>query len=168
MGRDILIVKLASLNLALLVIIGSLQDRPTPFSQQSLRHALDAWLGLLAPRVKEHDFTNTTTQKCLFLNVQSCECRKNITLDIVCRQRPIVKGFQEELDVLQEVGIGVKYCMLNIIPVEDARHLWKKFQLMQSRLASLTSTVVSLAGSFHLKFQIGQLLVDFIFEILAQ
>lgn len=110
--------------MALLVIVGSLQDWPAPFSKKPLRHALDTGLRLLAARVEQHHFADTATQQRFLLDVEFRKGHKNVTLDIVCGQRSIVERFKEEFYVLQKVRVRVQHGVLNIIPIQDGCHLW--------------------------------------------
>lgn len=57
--------------------------------------------------------------------------------------------------------------MLNVVAIQDSSHVWEELQLVQRRLTSLTRLVVGLTSAFHLDLEKGELLVDFILEILS-
>lgn len=80
---NILIIKLASLDMALLVIVSPLENWTAPFSQQSLGHSLDARLWLLAPRVEQHHFADTAAQQSLLFDIQTRQSREDVPLDVV-------------------------------------------------------------------------------------
>lgn len=116
----VLVIKLASLNVALLVVVGPLENRTAPFSQQPLGHSLDAGFWLLAPCVEQDDLADSTAQEGLLFYVETRQSRENIPLDVVGGQRAVVERFQKELDMLQEVCVGVEHGMLYVVAVQQA------------------------------------------------
>ena len=149
------IVKLPGLNLSLLVVISSLQDRSAPFSQQPLRHALNTWLGLLASGVEENDFADATTEERLLFNIQLCKGQKDVALNVVGWKGPVVQRLEEELDMLQKVCIRIKHRMLYVVSIQDSSDFGEQLQLVESGLAGLASLIISLACAFHLDLKVG-------------
>ncbi len=101
-------VKVARLNLALLVVVRPLQDRAAPLAHQTLCDALDADLGALAPRVKVDDLADAAAEEDFLVDGQLRQRVEDVTLDIVGRQAAVVERLEEVLDGLQEVGLGVE------------------------------------------------------------
>lgn len=152
--------------MSLLVVISPLQDGSAPLSQQSLRHSLDARLGLLASSVEEDHLANTAAKERLLLNVQSGERHKDVALDIIGRERSVVKGLEEEFDVLKEIGIGVQHRVLHIVAVENGCDFGQQLELVKGRLAGFARLVISLTRALHLDLEVRQLLIDLVFEVL--
>lgn len=153
--------------MALLVIVGSLQDGSAPFSKQPLRHSLDARLWLPALGVKQYHFADPAAQQCFLFNVQLRQCHENVALNVISRQRSVVEWLKKELDVLQKVCIGVKHGVLHIVSVENCMNLREQLELVQRRLARLASGIVCKACSFHFHLELRQQLVHLIFEVLV-
>lgn len=61
-------IKLSCSDLALLVIITPLQDRPCPLSHQLISLSPDAYLWPLALGIVQHNLSNTAAQKRLLLD----------------------------------------------------------------------------------------------------
>jgi len=83
--QHILIIIIPSLNLSLLVIIGSVEDRSAPLTQQTLGDPLDTRLGLLTSSVEDDDLSDATAEECFLLNVHLSKSVKNVSLDVVRR-----------------------------------------------------------------------------------
>lgn len=108
--------------MALLVVVSPLEDRSAPVTQETLGHALDAGFRSLGAGVKVDNLSNATAQQSLLLNGESDESSENIALDVVCRKTAVVQRFEEELDVLKEVGIGIEDGVLDVVPVQETGH----------------------------------------------
>jgi len=78
-------IEFASLDKTLLIIIGPLQDRPTPLSHKSVSDTLDAGLRAFAPRVKENHFANATAQQGVLVDGKLGKSCKDVSLNIVGR-----------------------------------------------------------------------------------
>lgn len=156
---NILVVEVTRLDVALLVVVGAFEDRPAPLAQQALSDALDADLGPLAFGVEEDDLADAAGEQGVLLNGQAGQGHQNIALDIVGRQRAVIKRLQEELDMLQEVGVRVDDGRLIRVAVQEPHHLRQQLELVHRRLALLARDVVGLARFFHAQLQIGYLLV---------
>lgn len=83
--QHILIIIIPSLNLSLLVIIGSVEDRSTPLAQQTLGDPLDTRLGFLTSSVEDDDLPDATAEECFLLNVHFSKSVKNVSLDVIRR-----------------------------------------------------------------------------------
>lgn len=153
--------------MALLIVVGALQDRPAPFAEQTFRHALDIRLGLLAACVKEDNLADAAAEQGFLFNIELGQRRKDVALDIVRRQRSVVEGLEEELDVQQKVGVGVQHSMLHIVAIQDAVDLREQLELVHGGVSSSARLVVCLAGLFHLHLEVDQQLVNFVFQILS-
>lgn len=158
-------VKVASLDLAFLVIISPLQDRTTPFTHKTLCNALDANLGSLAFGVKVNYLANAAAEKHLFVDWKLGESIEDVALNIVSGETAVVQGLQEVFDSLEEIGFRVENGILNGCPVEKRCDLREKLKLVGGRNAILTGFVVSHTGVFHGDFEIGNLFIDFVLEI---
>lgn len=143
----------------LLVVISALKDRSAPLAQQALGHALDADLGPLALGVEEDDLADAAGQEGVLLDGQARQGRQDVALDVVGRQRAVVQGLQEELDVLQEVGVRVDHRRLVRVAVQERHHLRQQLQLVHRRRPLLARLVVCRAGVLHAQLQVGDLLV---------
>lgn len=78
-------IDLTHLDVALLVIVGSLQDQTTPFTQQPLRVTLDVRAGALALVVVDDDLADAAAQKHVLVDGQLHEGAHDGTLDVVRR-----------------------------------------------------------------------------------
>jgi hypothetical protein len=162
----LLVIIIPCLNLSLFVIVGSVEDRPAPFSEKTLCNSLDARLRLLTPSIEDNDLSNTTAEECFLFNVHFGKSVENVSLDVVSRKGPVVQRLQKELDMLQEVGVWIKDFMLNIVAIHDGSDLRKQLQLVKGWLTSLTSLVIGLACPLHSDLKIRQQVVDLGLEIL--
>lgn len=115
---NILVVKVARLDVPLLVVVGALEDGPAPLAQQALGHALDGDLRLLALGVEEDDLANAARPQRLLLYREPGQRLEDLPLDVVGGQRAVVERLEEELDVLQEVGVRVHDGCLIIVTIQ--------------------------------------------------
>lgn len=161
------VVVVARLNRPLLVVVRPLQNRPAPFSQQLLGHSLDARLGLLAPRVEQHDLADAAAQKGLLLDIELRKPHEDVALDVVGWQGAVVEGLEEELDVLEEVGIGVEDGMSDVVAVHHGHNVWEELELVNCGLAMFAGLVVLLAGSIHHLIEANELIINLVLKILS-
>lgn len=163
---DILVVEIARLDVALLVVVGALEDRAAPLTQQSLGDALDADLGLLALGVEQDDLADAAGPQRLLLDREAGQRLEDLSLDVVGREGAVVEGLEEELDVLQEVGVGVHDGRLVVVAVEQRHDLRQELELVQGRLVGFARLVVCLAGVLHADLEVCDSLVQLIFQVL--
>jgi hypothetical protein len=154
--RHLLIIIIPCLNLSLFVIVGSVEDRSAPLAKKTLCNSLDTRLGLLTPSVEDDYLSNTTAEEGFLFDVHFGKSIKNISLDVVGWERPVVQRFQKELDMLQKIGVWVENFMLNIIAVHDSGDFGKQLQFVKCWLTSLTSLVIGLACPLHSNLEIRQ------------
>lgn len=152
--------------MALLVVVGALEDGSAPLAQEALGHALDADLGLLALGVEQHDLADAAGAQGLLLDRKVGHGFEDLALDVVGRKRTVVQGLEEELDVLQEVGVGIDDGLLVVVAVQQGHDLGKKLELVQSGLTGLAGLVVGLAGVLHADLEVGDAVIQLIFQVL--
>ena len=58
-SKNVLVIQVSGLDLTLLVVVATVQNRSTPLSQEAFGHALDTDLGLLALRIEQNDLADT-------------------------------------------------------------------------------------------------------------
>jgi hypothetical protein len=159
-------VKVAGLDLPLLVIVCSLQDRTAPFTDQALGDALDAGLGPFAPCVEVDDLADTAAQEDLFVDGKLGEGVEDVALDVVGWQAAVVQRLEEVFDRLEQVGLGVEDGILDGRSVEKTSHLGEELKLVGGGHALLAGFVVSQASLLHRDLEIGNLVVDLVFQVL--
>jgi hypothetical protein len=67
------------------------------------------------------------------------ERREKISLDIIGWKTSVVQRFEEEFNGLKKVCIGVNDRMLDSVTVKESNDFWKHLELVDGRLALLTS-----------------------------
>jgi hypothetical protein len=87
-------------------------------------------------------------------------------LDVVGWQRAVVKGLEEEFDVLEEVGVGIEDSVADIGSVHHGNNIGEELELVQGWLALLTCLIIFLAGSVHHLIESNELVVNFVLKIL--
>jgi hypothetical protein len=107
-GGNVRKVEVAGLDVALLVVIRSLQDRTAPFADQALCDALDAGFGSLAPGVEVDNFADAAAQEDIFVNGELGKSIEDVPLNIVGREAAVVQWLEEVLHRLEEVGFGIE------------------------------------------------------------
>ena len=167
MNLHVLVVKVASLDVALAIVVGALKDGTAPFSDEPFGDALDGDFGPLAAGVEEDNLSDAAAQEGVLVDGKLGEGYEDVALDVECWQAAVVQGLEEVLDGLEEVGLGVEDGVLDGRPVQKSGHLWEELQLLDGGSALLACLVVVLAGLFHGDLEVGDLTVDLVFEVLV-
>lgn len=154
--------------MALPIIIGTLQNRAAPFTDQALGQTLDAWLWLLAQGVEVYQLANSAAQQDILVDGQLGKGIEEVALNAVGGEAAITEWLEEELDRLNKVGIRVENGVLNRRAIEESGDLREEFELVCGGQALLTGLVVCATSVLHRKLEIGDLLVDFVFQILGK
>lgn len=160
-------IHVARVDDALLVVVRPLQNGPTPLPHKALGHALDLGLCALCLCIEEHDAADATGQERLLLDLQLGEGREDLALDVVGRKLTIIaQRFQEELDRLQEVCLGVENGVLDVLPVEQGHHFGQHLDFLDRGKEVGHGFVVNFAGFLHAGLDVGDMLVEFLLEVL--
>lgn len=167
MGVDVLWVDVARLDLPFLVVVCPLEDGPAPLAHETLSHALDLWLGALGLGVEQHDLADAAGRQGLLFDRHLGQGGEDLALDVVGGQAAVgSQGLEEVLDRQQEVGLGIQYGVLDVLPVQQCHDLGQKLHLGYGGAVIFARNVVLLTCCLHPDLKIRDDIVELLFQVL--